>query len=96
MTHPSLTGVDPQRNMKESGFNLEQLLIEELNNIVSSYLLTYRAEPFLRKLPLVQLLKDFPALYGTRRFIAMFTRALSTGPYPEPYRSSPHHPILAV
>jgi hypothetical protein len=30
----------------------------------------------LEKLPIVQLLKNFPALYGTRRFVAVFTRAL--------------------
>jgi hypothetical protein len=31
---------------------------------------------FLDKLPIVQLLKNFPAFYGTQRFITMFTRAL--------------------
>jgi hypothetical protein len=30
----------------------------------------------LEKLPIVQLLRNFPALYGTRRFITVFTRAL--------------------
>jgi hypothetical protein len=30
----------------------------------------------LEKLPTVQLLKNFPAFYGTRRFITVFTRAL--------------------
>jgi hypothetical protein len=30
----------------------------------------------LEKLPIVQPLKKFPAFYGTRRFIAVFTRAL--------------------
>jgi hypothetical protein len=30
----------------------------------------------LEKLPIVQLLKNFPAFYGTRRFITAFTRAL--------------------
>jgi hypothetical protein len=30
----------------------------------------------LEKLPIVQLLKNFPAFYGTRRFITVFTRAL--------------------
>jgi hypothetical protein len=30
----------------------------------------------LEKLPVVQLLKNFPAFYGTRRFIIVFTRAL--------------------
>jgi hypothetical protein len=29
----------------------------------------------LEKLPIVQLLKNFPAFYGTRRFITVFTRA---------------------
>jgi hypothetical protein len=28
------------------------------------------------KLPVVQLLKNFPAFYGTRKFITVFTRAL--------------------
>jgi hypothetical protein len=31
---------------------------------------------FPEKPPIVQLLKNFPAFYGTRRFITMFTRAL--------------------
>jgi hypothetical protein len=30
----------------------------------------------LEKLPIVQLLKNFPEFYGTRRFITVFTRAL--------------------
>jgi hypothetical protein len=30
----------------------------------------------LEKLPIVQILKNFPAFYGTRRFITVFTRAL--------------------
>jgi hypothetical protein len=30
----------------------------------------------LEKLPIVQLLKNLPAFYGTRRFITVFTRAL--------------------
>jgi hypothetical protein len=30
----------------------------------------------LEKPPIVQLLKKFPALYGTQRFITVFTRAL--------------------
>jgi hypothetical protein len=30
----------------------------------------------LEKPPIVQLLKNFPAFYGTRRFITVFTRAL--------------------
>jgi hypothetical protein len=31
---------------------------------------------FLEKLSIVQLLKNFPAFYGTRRFITVFTRTL--------------------
>jgi hypothetical protein len=30
----------------------------------------------LEKPPIVQLLKNFPAFYGTRRFITVFTKAL--------------------
>jgi hypothetical protein len=30
----------------------------------------------LEKLPVVQLLKNFAVLYGTRRFITVFTRVL--------------------
>jgi hypothetical protein len=43
--------------------------------------------------PVVQLLKNSPALYGNRRFSAVFTRA-STGTYPEPDQFNPYHPIL--
>jgi hypothetical protein len=32
--------------------------------------------PSCEKLPVVQLLKNFPAFYGTRRFITVFTKAL--------------------
>jgi hypothetical protein len=40
-------------------------------------LLTYlRSWALLEKLPIVQLLNNFPAFYGTRRFITVFTRAL--------------------
>jgi hypothetical protein len=38
-------------------------------------LLTYAAE-LLEKLEIVQPLKNFPAFYGTRRYIIVFTRAL--------------------
>jgi hypothetical protein len=40
-------------------------------------LLTYlRSSALLEKLPIVQLLKNFPPFYGTQKFITMFTRAL--------------------
>jgi hypothetical protein len=41
------------------------------------YLLTYlRSWALLEKPPVVQRLNNFPAVYGTRRFITVFTRAL--------------------
>jgi hypothetical protein len=40
------------------------------------YLLTHGAEPFLRSRQIVELLKNFPTFYGTRRFITVVTRAL--------------------
>jgi hypothetical protein len=45
----------------------------------------------LEKPPIVQPLKNFPAFYGTRKFITVFT-----GPYPEPDQSNPYHPILSL
>jgi hypothetical protein len=35
--------------------------------------LTHGAEPLLEKLPIVQLLENFPTFYGTRRFTTPFT-----------------------
>jgi hypothetical protein len=47
------------------------------NNNVFTYLLTYSwSWAPLEKLPIVQLLKNFPTFYGTRRFITALTRAL--------------------
>jgi hypothetical protein len=52
--------------------------------------------PWIRVLPekLIgpQLVKKFPAFYGTRRFIIAFTSAF-TCPYPEPDPPSPCLPI---
>jgi hypothetical protein len=45
----------------------------------------------LEKPPVVQLLKNFPKFYGTRRFITVFTRSLPL----EPHSSNPYHPILS-
>jgi hypothetical protein len=45
--------------------------------IIPLYLLTYlRSWVLPEKLPIVQPLKKFPAFYGTRKFITVFTRAL--------------------
>jgi hypothetical protein len=51
------------------------------------------SQDLLEKPPVVQLLKNFPAFFGNRRFITMFTKP-STAPYPEPDQSSPYQPIL--
>jgi hypothetical protein len=48
----------------------------------------------LEKLPLVQPLKKFPAFYGTRRFIIVFTRALHWSlSWARSVQSIPSHPI---
>jgi hypothetical protein len=41
---------------------------------------------------ILQLLKNFPAFYGTRRFITVFTRALLWFlPWVRPIQAIPHH-----
>jgi hypothetical protein len=51
--------------------------ISTVHLIADIKLLTYlRSSALLDKLPIVQPLKNFPAFYGTRRFITVFTRAL--------------------
>jgi hypothetical protein len=48
----------------------------------------------LEKLPIVQLLKNFPAFYGTRRFVTVFTRALHWSlSWARSIQSIPVHPI---
>jgi hypothetical protein len=48
----------------------------------------------LEKPPIVQLLKNFPAFYGTRRFITVFTRALHWSlSWARSIQSPPPHPI---
>jgi hypothetical protein len=42
----------------------------------SQLILTSRSCAFIEKPPILQILKNFPAFYGTRRFITVFTRAL--------------------
>jgi hypothetical protein len=45
------------------------------NSLSLTYLLTYPwSWALLEEPPIVQLLKNFPAFYGTRRFITVFTR----------------------
>jgi hypothetical protein len=59
------------------------------------YLLTYlRSWALLEKLPIVQLHKNFPVFYGTRRFITVFIRALHWSPsWTRSIQSIPPHPI---
>jgi hypothetical protein len=48
----------------------------------------------LKRLPVMQLLKTFPAFYGTRRFITAFTRALHCSLSTDTSnQSTPLHPI---
>jgi len=56
---------------------------------IMSYLLTPWSSVHLEKLTGFQLVKKFPAFYGTRRFITAF-RSAATCPYPESARSSPY------
>ena len=41
--------------------------------------LLHEAESFLRSQPVLQLIKKFPAFYGTRKFITVLTSARSKG-----------------
>jgi hypothetical protein len=45
------------------------------------------------KLIVAHLVKKFPVLYGTRKFITVF-KDPTTGTYSEPDKFSPHLPIL--
>jgi hypothetical protein len=48
----------------------------------------------LEKLQLLQLLKNFPAFYGTRRFITVITRAIHWSlSWAKSIQSTPSHPI---
>jgi hypothetical protein len=58
-------------------------------NLSLHYLLTPWSRVPLEKLTGLQLVKKFPAFYGTRRFLTALTNA-ATYPYPEPALPSPH------
>jgi len=54
-----------------------------------TYLLTTLCRVLLEKLTGLQLVKKFPAIHGTRRFITALTRS-ATCLYPRPAQSSPY------
>jgi hypothetical protein len=72
---------------------LEHYFIRGNSNVI--YIITYlRSWALLEKLPIAQPLKNFPAFYGTRRFITVFTRALHWSlSWANSIQSTPSHPI---
>ena len=62
---------------------------EVIQSVTVPYLLIPWSRVLLEKLTGSQLVKKFPAFYGTRRFITAFTYARKC-PYPKPARSSPY------
>ena len=68
-------------------------LLTFLLTYLLTYLLTPRNSVLLKKPTRFQLVKKFPAFYGTRRFINAFTSSAKC-PYPEPAQSSPYPHIL--
>jgi hypothetical protein len=89
-------GID--ENCRHCSWSLSRQLNLGLQKYVAKVLtylliLTYlRSCALLEKLQIMQLLKNFPAFCGTRRFITLLQEP-STGPYPEPDRTILSHPI---
>jgi hypothetical protein len=69
--------------------------LKKIPHSVTASLTHSWSRALLEKPPSVQLLKNFPAFYGTRRFIAVFTITLHWF-HPEPDQSNPYHPILSL
>jgi hypothetical protein len=67
----------------------------EYLSVTTQYSLTHSWSWALHdKLPILQLLKNYPAFYGTRRFIAVLTRALQWSlSWAKWIESIPSHPI---
>jgi hypothetical protein len=67
-----------------------------LITLILGHLLTYSWSSALLEEPsILQILKNLPVFYGTRKFITVFTKP-STAPYPEPDQSNPYHPTLPL
>jgi hypothetical protein len=70
--------------------------VQQTDSGIGKPILTYlRSWSLPEKLPIVQPFKNFPAFYETLT-LSSCSQEPSTGPYPEPVRSSPHHPILSL
>jgi hypothetical protein len=66
----------------------------EITHILITNLPTSWCWTLLEKPPVVQLLKNFPAFYGTRRFNTVFTRVLHWSlSWARPMQSVPPYPI---
>jgi hypothetical protein len=65
-------------NVRQKRFHLSELARDKTRRHETFGLSSYHSWNWtlLEKSPIVQLLKKFPAFYGTRRFITVFTRAL--------------------
>jgi hypothetical protein len=62
-----------------------------------SYLLTYvRSSALPEKLPILQPFRKFPANFKEPEDSSPCSQQPSTGPYPEPVRSTPHLPIQSL
>ena len=80
------------RNKMLYNIILPQLTIYLLTNLLT-YLLTPRSTALLEKLTVSQLVKKFPAFYGTRRFITTVTSARHLSlPWASSIQSIPPHP----
>jgi hypothetical protein len=60
-----------------------------------TYWLTYGAEPFLRSCQLF-IHSEIPSNFKEPESSSLCSQEPSTGPYPEPDRSSPYHPMLSL
>jgi hypothetical protein len=72
-------------------------ILRNVGRLSTNYMALYhsRSSALLEKLPIVQLLKNSPAFYGTRRFFTVFTRPLHWSlSWARSIQSNPIHTIL--